>query len=57
MVLYGEDAIKALIKMIHVNTSVSRANKPEYSIKNIARKLTTLTGISISNEWVIQSFE
>ena len=57
MVLTGENNIKALIKLISRNTSISRHNKPAYDIKNIAKKLTTLTGISITQDWVKHSFE
>ena len=57
MVLTGENNIKALIKLISRNTSINRHNKPAYDIKNIAKKLTTLTGISITQDWVKHSFE
>ena len=57
MLLCGEDNIKNFIKTIGKNTSVNRRNKPEFAVKEIAELLTALTGITITNDWIIHAFK
>ena len=57
MLICGEDNIKNFIKTIGKNTSVNKRNKPEIAVKEIAELLTALTGITITNEWIIHAFE
>ena len=48
--------IKQLLHFIGLTTGVAEG-KPSFSCKRLAEKLTTLTGISISPEWVLHSFK
>ena len=57
MTIKGEKDIAELIKIMGKHVSVDRYNKATFNIKHIAAKLSQLTGISIRNDWVIQSFK
>ena len=57
MLICGEDNIKNFIKTIGKNTSVNKRNKPAFAVKEIAELLIALTGITITNEWIIHAFE
>ena len=57
MNIKGEKDIAELIKIMGKHVSVDRYNKATFNIEHIATKLSQLTGISIRNDWVIQSFK
>ena len=56
MIIFGEKNIADLIKTIVMHTSISKDNKPQFSVKHIATKITKLTGISTESEWVRRFF-